>query len=233
MPDVTFEAVPGRVRAYAAEPATRPPWPGVVVIHEALGLNDDIRAKADRFAARGYLALAPDLFSIGRKPLCVVSAMRSLFKGAGPAVDVLDAARAELAGRPDCSGKVGIIGFCMGGGFALLAAPRPGFDASAANYAQLPREPAGFFRGACPVVASYGGKDRMLKGAAAKLEAALSANGVEHDVKEYADASHSFLTTYDGALGALSRVSGIGHHAPSADDAWRRIDAFLDRQLKA
>ena len=99
MPELTFEAVPGRVRAYAAEPAGRPPWPGVVVIHEALGLNDDIRAKADRFAARGYVALAPDLFSIGRKPVCVMSAMRALFKGAGPAVDVLDAARAELAGR--------------------------------------------------------------------------------------------------------------------------------------
>ena len=126
----------------------------------ALGLNDDIRAKADRFAARGYLALAPDLFSIGRKPLCVLGAFRALFAGKGPAVDVLDAARAELAGRPDCTGKVGIIGFCMGGGFALLAAPRPGFAASAANYGQLPKDPPSFFRGACPVVASYGAKDR-------------------------------------------------------------------------
>jgi carboxymethylenebutenolidase len=233
MPDVSFEAAPGRVRAYAAEPATRPPWPGVVVVHEALGLNDDIRAKADRFASRGCLVLAPDLFSVGRRPLCVAAAFRALFTGAGPALDVLDAARAELAGRPDCTGRVGVVGFCMGGGFALLAAPRPGVSAVAANYGQLPRDPAGFFRGACPVVASYGGKDRMLRGAAAKLEAALEANGVAHDVKEYPEASHSFMTAYHGGLGAWARVAGIGLHAPAADDAWRRIDAFLDRHLTA
>jgi carboxymethylenebutenolidase len=233
MPDVSFEAGPGRVRAYAAEPASRPPWPGVVVIHEALGLNDDIRAKADRFASRGILALAPDLFSVGRKPLCVLATFRALLKGAGPAVDVLDGARAELAGRPDCTGKVAVIGFCMGGGFALLAAPRPGFAAAAANYGQVPKDPSSFFRGACPVVASYGAKDRALRGAAAKLEAALAANGVAHDVKEYPGASHSFMTSYHGGLGAWARIAGIGLHAPSADDAWRRIDAFLDTHLAA
>jgi carboxymethylenebutenolidase len=233
VPETTFAARPGEARAYVAEPASRPPWPGVVVLHEAFGLNDDIRAKADRLAGRGYLAFAPDLYSTGRKPLCVLATFRALFRGRGEAFELIDAARAELAGRPDCTGRTGVIGFCMGGGFALLAAVRPGFEVSAPNYGQVPRDAANVLKGACPVVASYGARDRSLKNAAAKLDQALTAAGVEHDVKEYPDASHSFLTPYHGPVGALSRVTGMGLHAPSADDAWRRIDAFLDRHLKA
>jgi carboxymethylenebutenolidase len=217
---------------YLAEPAGTGPWPGVVVIHEAYGLDDDIRAKADRLASRGYLALAVDLFDSGPRVQCVLGAFRSLVTGKGPAFDEIGAARRKLIDRPDCTGKVGVIGFCMGGGFALLCAPRLGFDAAAPNYGVVPRNAAEVLRGSCPIVASYGKRDPALRGAARKLESALEQAGVEHDVKEYPGASHSFLNQHtSGISGALARVSGMNYHGPSAVDAWRRIDAFFDEHL--
>jgi carboxymethylenebutenolidase len=121
----------------------------------------------------------------------------------------------------------------MGGGFALLTAAR-GFDASAPNYAHLPKDLDGALRGACPVAASYGAKDRTLRGTAARLQAALERAGVEHDVKEYPDAGHSFLNRHDlGPGGALLRVAGIGYHEPSAEDAWGRILRFFEAHLRS
>src|SRR4051812_6193186 len=187
MPDTTLATPSGEVGSYLAVPSGEPPWPGVVVLHEAFGLNADIRAQADRFAGRGYLALAPDLFSFGRpKARCVLAAFRALSKRSGAAFDAIEAARDALASRSDATGRVGVIGFCMGGGFALLAAPRGWFASSAVNYGVVPKDAGKLLRGACPVVASYGGKDRSLRGAPQRLEAALVASGVEHDVEEYA-----------------------------------------------
>ena len=121
----------------------------------------------------------------------------------------------------------------MGGGFALLTAAR-GFDASAPNYAHLPEDLDGALRGACPVVASYGAKDKTLRGTAAKLESALERTGVEHDVHEYPDAGHSFLNRHDlGPGGALLRVAGIGYHEPSAEHAWGRILRFFEAHLQS
>ena len=140
MPDMSYPGPGGAVPGYLAVPAARGPWPGVVVIHEAFGLSDDIRRKADELAAQGYLALAPDLYG-GRSWLrCVKGVFGQLRQGAGPAFEVLDAARAFLAGRADCTGKTGVIGFCLGGGFALLCAPRAGFGAAAVNYGEVPAD---------------------------------------------------------------------------------------------
>jgi carboxymethylenebutenolidase len=235
VPDTT---VPGgasapELRAHlAVPPVSEGPWPGVVVVHEAFGLNDDTRQQADRLAAAGYLALAPDLFSGGGAVRCLRRTFGDLFRQDGPAFGDLEAARSWLAGREDCTGRVGVVGFCMGGGFAVLSAPRFDFGAAAVNYGQVPKDARELLRGSCPIVASYGARDLPLKGAAARLEDALQANGVDHDVKEYPGASHSFLTRYDGVTAAIGRVTGIGLHAPAADDAWRRIDAFFDRHLK-
>jgi carboxymethylenebutenolidase len=215
---------------YIAAPTAGGPWPGVVLIHEAYGLVDDIRAKADRLASRGYLAHAVDLFDHGPRVACVLAAFRAHTFGKGPAFDEIEAARAGLAARDDCTGRVGVIGFCLGGGFALLSAPA--FDVASANYAHLPRD-MGILKGACPIVASYGGKDRTLRGTAAKLERTLDEYGVEHDVKEYPDASHSFLNQHtSGVPGVVARVSGMNYHGASAIDAWKRIDAFFDQHLK-
>src|SRR4051812_23424172 len=155
VPDTTLTTPSGEVGAYLAVPSGDPPWPGVVVIHEAFGLNADVRAHADRFAGRGYVALAPDLFSFRRpKAMCALAAFRALNKRSGPAFDAIEAARTALADRSDATGRVGIIGFCMGGGFALLAAPRGWFDASSVNYGAVPKDAEALLRGACPIVGS-------------------------------------------------------------------------------
>jgi carboxymethylenebutenolidase len=233
VPDTTLSTPSGEAGAYLAVPSGDPPWPGVVVLHEAFGLNADIRAHADRFAGRGYLALAPDLFSLGRpKARCVLGAFRALSKSSGPAFDAIEAARAALARRSDATGRVGVIGFCLGGGFALLAAPRGWFQAASVNYGVVPKDADTLLRGACPIVASYGAKDRFLRDAPEQLEAALAANGVDRDVKQYPEASHSLLNRHTGTVPMLiDRVTGFGYHEPSARDALRRIDAFFDRYV--
>src|SRR3954447_3414532 len=120
----------GEVKAHLAVPPVGPgPWPGVVVLHESFGLNDDIRQHADRLAAAGYVVLAPDLLGSWR---CLLATFRALARGRGKPFEDIETARSTLAGREDCTGRVGVIGFCMGGGFALATAAR-GFDAAAPN----------------------------------------------------------------------------------------------------
>ncbi|MCW2607814.1 MAG: Carboxymethylenebutenolidase [Frankiales bacterium] len=231
--DVPGTASAPSLRAHlAVPPVGSGPWPAVVVLHEVFGLTDDVRQQADRLAAAGYLALAPDLFTAGGALRCLKSTFGALTSGAGPAVDDVLAVQAWLAAREDCTGKVGVIGFCMGGGFALLLAAR-GFDASAPNYGPLPKDPQRVLAGACPVVASYGRRDAGLRGAAAQLEQVLTGLGVEHDVHEYPDAGHSFLNRHGlGPLALLERVAGFGYHEPSAEDAWGRVLRFFDRHLR-
>jgi carboxymethylenebutenolidase len=232
MPDIL---VPGAttvpdLKAYLAVPTGEGPWPGVVVLHEAFGLNDDTRAQADRLAAAGYLAVAPNLFTAGGVR-CLRSTFGAMLSGHGPVFGDIEATRTSLVDHADCTGRAGVIGFCLGGGFALAAAAN-GFDASAPNYGRLPKDAPAVLAGACPVVASYGGNDRSLPGAAATLETVLTDLGVEHDVKEYPGAGHSFLSLgVGGPLGSLLKVVGVGPHQPSADDAWRRILAFFDAHL--
>ena len=225
--------LPGEVKAHLATPPVGAgPWPSVVVLHESFGLNDDIRQQADRLAAAGYLAVAPDLFSAGGAWRCIRSTFSALTAGHGKAFDDIEAARTWLAGHDDCRGRVGVIGFCMGGGFALLTASR-GFAVSAPNYAHLPKDLDGVLAGACPVVASYGAKDRTLRGTAAQLDAALARAGAERDVHEYPDAGHSFLNRHDFGPGdAILRVAGVGYHEPSAEDAWGRILRFFEAHLR-
>jgi carboxymethylenebutenolidase len=233
MPDMSYPAPAGAVRGYLATPAGGAgPWPGVVVIHEAFGLNDDIRRKADELAARGYLALAPDLYG-GRSWIrCIKGAFGQLRRGAGPAFGVLDAARGYLAGRPECTGKTGVIGFCMGGGFALLCAPRAGFGAAAANYGEVPADAEQALAGACPVVASFGGRDRSMKqGTPETLERALTVLEVPHDVKVYPGSGHRFMTEAAGAQAVLMKVTGMSYQWHDAADAWDRIYAFFGRHL--
>jgi carboxymethylenebutenolidase len=222
-----------KLRGYLATPSGDGPWPGVVVIHEAFGLNDVVRRQADHLAGAGYLALALDLYSDGGAARCLVATFRALMSGRGKAIADIEAGRTYLRDRPDCSGRVGIIGFCMGGGFALVSANR-GFAAASANYGPLPPKLDEKLAGACPVVASYGGRDRSLRGTAAELEAALERLGVEHDVKEYPDAGHSFLSRHPvGPFGpVVLRVTGVGYDQPSAEDAWNRIFGFFRAHLQ-
>ncbi|HEY8982722.1 MAG TPA: dienelactone hydrolase family protein [Streptomyces sp.] len=219
---------------HLARPSGAGPWPGVVVVHEALGVDDVMLRQVERLAGAGYLTLMPDLFSRGGVRRCLVPTMRASLSGRGRAYEDIEAARAHLAGHADCTGAVGIIGFCMGGAFALMTAGRGDFAAASANYGMLPKELDAVLAGACPVVASYGGRDWMLKGAAAKLEAALDRAGVVHDVKEYPEAGHSFLNDAEAGprpLRPLLRVTGVGPRPEAAADAWRRIEAFFAAHL--
>ncbi|MDX5318131.1 MAG: dienelactone hydrolase family protein, partial [Actinomycetes bacterium] len=213
-------AVPGGVTApeldahLAVPPVGAGPWPGVVVLHEAFGLTSDIRQITDRFASAGYLALAPDLYTAGGALRCLKGTFASLMRGSWKPFGDIEASRAYLAGREDCTGKVGVVGFCMGGGFALVAAAR-GFDAAAPNYGHLPADPLEALRGACPMVASYGRRDPSLRGAAARLEETLEELGVEHDVVEYPGAGHSFMNRHNlGPVNVLLRIGGVRFHEP-------------------
>lgn len=239
--DLTTIEIEGRSRAlngYLATPGQARhgsgPWPGVVVVFEAFGLDEQMRAHADRLADLGYLALVPDLYSDGGVRRCVVSTFRSLFAGEGRPFADLEAARQWLLASPRCTGRVGVIGFCLGGGFALLGASR-GFDASAVNYGSPPKDLDAAVARACPIVASYGGRDAGLRGVAQRLEAALTRAGVAHDVVEYPQAGHSFLNSAPNgpvALRPLMRLGHVGPHPQVAEHAWTRIADFFDVHLR-
>jgi carboxymethylenebutenolidase len=218
-----------------AVPAGKGPWPAVVLVHEAYGVTDIMKRQVQRLAEAGYVALMPDLFSDGGARRCLTATFRALRSGEGRAFVDIDTARSALLTRNDTTGKVGVLGFCMGGGFALAAAAGHDFDVSSVNYGMLPHDLDDDLRGACPIVGSYGGKDKTLRGAATKLEAALVELGVPHDIKEYPDAGHSFLN--DGPSGpramrvVTKRILGTGPAPEASADAWERIEEFFAEYL--
>lgn len=228
-----------RRRAYLATPVpTRldpGPWPGVVVVHEATGPTDDMQEQCDWFAAAGYLALMPDLYHGRSMVRCVKGTVRQLFAQRGPVFDQLESARAYLAGRDDCTGAVGVAGYCLGGGFALLLAGRGGYDAGAVNYGPLPPNLDEVLAGSCPLVASFGGRDRSLRGARATLTAAAERAGVPLDVREYPAARHAFISrnVVPSPLTTIGKLFGVGYDHDSAAEAKRRILAFFDEHLRA
>jgi carboxymethylenebutenolidase len=204
----------------------------VVLAHEIFGIDEVMKRQTERMARAGYLTLAIDLYSAGGAKRCVISTMRSLFSGTGRAYTDIETARQWLLDQNDCTTRVGVVGFCMGGGFALICAGD--FDAAAVNYGQLPKNFEQVLARACPIVGSYGAKDKSLQGTAAKLDDALAAAGVAHDVKEYPGAGHSFMNDAPvgpRALRPLLKIAGMGPNPAAASDAWSRIEHFFSEHL--
>jgi carboxymethylenebutenolidase len=222
----------GAVSGHVALPDGDTRVPGVIVLPEVYGLNDDIRSHTDRLASEGYVAFAPDLYSWGGKMRCIASTFATLARGSGRAFDDIEAARMFVSDHERCTGRVGVIGFCMGGGFALALAPMGAFAASAPNYGQVRKDATERLADACPVVGSYGAKDWMMPKHAARLEAALVANGIPHDVKEYPGTPHSFLNRHQGSAVAFDRILRTGFRPAASDDAWARILAFFSHHLR-
>ena len=237
MTEVKIPTPRGEMPAYLATPAGEGPWPGVVVIHDALGMSTDVRNQADWLASEEYVALAPNLYHWGRRIRCLISTVRL---GERP-LSELDATRRWLAEHDGCIGKVGVIGFCMGGDFALMMAPRRhGFSASSVNYGGATKEVERSLPDVCPIVGSYGANDRWpgLRRVPDRLESMLAAAGVEHDIKVYPDAGHGFLNDHAPAelplwVKAIAKLAAADYHEPSARDARRRILDFFDVHLKS
>jgi carboxymethylenebutenolidase len=202
----------------------------VLVLHEIFGVNDDIRRIARRFADAGYVAAAPDFLVGGWYLGCIARAARDLRSGQGPTVDVLEAVIASLTVRPDV-GHVGVAGFCMGGGYALLLGTRRRVDAAAVFYGDVRSEPE--VATACPLTGGYGGRDRIFGPQGRKLIATLEGLGREHDVKMYDDAGHSFMSDTDHpVLAWLTRpLMAVAYDHEAAEDSWRRMLNFFARHL--
>jgi carboxymethylenebutenolidase len=209
--------------SFWAVPEGNGPFPGVVVVHEASGLNDNIQDICRRFADQGYVGMGVDLFEDRSRAVCMA---RMLLGGLAGNLDyygvpALKAALAVLAGRPEVdSDRLGAVGFCLGGSIVLTwACTDQRLRAVAPFYGAAPR-PREAIRRLCPVVGSWPGKDFTTK-AAGILETELSAAGVPHDLKVYPGAKHSFFNdqwrTYE---------------PDAAADAWRRVLSFFDEHLR-
>ena len=130
-----------------------------------------------------------------------------------------------------------MIGFCLGGGYAVMSAPRFDFAAASINYGKVPEDAADALRGSCPVVASFGGKDGYAGRAAHRLETALTSLGVAHDVREYETVGHGFLNELprfmQSGLNPMNLVLNMHLRDETAvEDAWKRIFAFFDTNVR-
>lgn len=229
--DVTLPSSGGAadLPGYAALPdgATR----GVVVVHEILGRQPEIERVVDRFGERGWAAVMPDLFAAGFLR-CLVRAFRQVRTGHGDYFDRLRDARAWLsreAGIPE--DRVAIIGFCLGGAFALAAGP--GWGAVSANYGTVPPDEALAEGG--PLVACYGSRERLVIGEEKKLRKAIERTGRDGVVHRFEGVGHCFLT--DGEHWWNGRGAGdllaLRYDQEVAEEAWAVIEAFFDEHLPA
>jgi carboxymethylenebutenolidase len=220
----TSEIDPGVLKGggHLALPDEPGPHPGVVVIHEIFGLNENIKDIAGRFADQGYAALAVDLFGGRNRAVCMARFMTGMLAGSVDRFGIADlkAALTHLAGLPEVDPKrIGAIGFCMGGGFAIAwACTDNRLKAIAPFYGANPR-PLDAVQRACPVVGSYPEKD-FTAGAGRALDKALDRHGIAHDIKIYPGAGHSFFND-----------RGRAYDKAAATDSWTRVLGFFGEHL--
>lgn len=231
MTTITIDTPAGPIDALLNRPEGDGPWPGVVIIHDAIGYGPDNEAISERVAAAGYLAVTPNLYSRGGRARCITRVFRELLTQRGRALDDILAARDHLRTHPQCTGAIGIAGFCMGGQFALIMGPK-GFGASAPFYGTpLPKHLDQVLDASCPVVASFGRRDPAGLGAPAKLQRIVADKNIPADIKVYPDAGHSFANQLPGQ--AILRIAGFGYNEAATADAWSRVFAFFCEHLAA
>jgi carboxymethylenebutenolidase len=212
----------GGCRAHVELPAKGEGGRGVLVLHEIYGLNNDIRRIARRFAAEGYIAVAPALFGGLR---CLAQTLRSTTRR-----QEIDGWREWMRDEHGVE-HAGIIGFCMGGGFALgHVATGSDFEAVSVNYGAVPAD----LSRVCPVVGSYGERDMLFLPQAERLIKLLEKVDVDNQVKTYPGAGHSFINQHEGWQKALEWIPtpmAVGYHEEAAEDAWARIFAFFEKHV--
>lgn len=203
---------------------------GVVVLHEVFGRQPEIDAVVRRFGQAGYAAVAPDLFHGAPRLVCIWQALRAVASGQGTQIEQILLARRWLSEHAGIDAKrIGVIGFCMGGGFALAVGR--GWGAVSTNYGDVP--PAGVMRDIGPVIGCYGGRDRIFGKTGDRLRERLRPLGVEPEVHVYPEVGHSFLTNgHHPIAGALTQpFFHIDYNPAVAEDAWGKILAFFDQHL--
>lgn len=227
----------GDGRGHLALPESAGPRPGLLILHEIMGLNDDMDRIAGRFAEAGYAALAPDFFGEGRRPLCILRAISELrrpeaAKPGGP-FDILSSAQRWLGTQEGVDAKrIGAVGFCMGGGFAILHGARAEIGVVGAFYGDVPKR-AESLDGVPPVVAGFGGRDRIFGPGADRLRAHLAALDVPCDIRVYPAAGHSYMSPHDNWMARLGAVGPmkVGYDEEAAEDSWERMLHFFREHL--
>ncbi len=203
-------------------PAGEGPFPGIVIIHEIFGLTENIKDIAQRFADVGYVALAVDLFTGRNRTVCMFRFMGQMLLTPlnNTSVHALKEALTFLAQQPGVDAeKLGAIGFCIGGGFAIAwACTDNRLKAIAPYYGSNPRPLEAVSR-LCPVVGSYPDKD-FTTAQGQKLDVELDRYNVAHDIKIYPGAKHSFFND-----------KGRNYNEAAAKDSWQRVMAFFHEHI--
>ncbi len=223
----SYDSPKGKINAYLARPKSKGKRPAIIVIHENRGLNPHIEDVARRWAAEGFLALAPDLLSVvgGTPSPFSDDAARELHAKA-PREDMIAAAVAAVAvlkQHPESTGKVGAVGFCFGGGVVnRMATDNPELDAAVVYYGDQPSaDKVAAIR--APLLLHYAGLDQRINAGIPAFEAALKASNKRYTVHMYEGANHSFNADANAAR----------YHKPSAELAWQRSLAFFKQTLGA
>ncbi len=212
----------GEMESFLAKPDGTGPFPGVIVIHEIFGLNDNIREIAGQFAEQGYAALAVDLFSNRNRMVCMMQIIHGMLIRPlnNSMLDDLKSSVAFLQKQASVdANRIGTVGFCMGGAYALqLAITDKGMKAASVFYGANPK-PLDAVAEACPIMGSYPDKDFTTK-AARELETSLTNYNVPHDIKIYDNTQHSFY--------AQQRTP---FEVDASKDAWQRMLSFFETHL--
>jgi carboxymethylenebutenolidase len=221
----------GKASAYEARPACAGSYPGVVVVQEWWGLNDHIKDIAGRLAHEGFVALAPDLYRgrVTQDPAQAGAWMRELDRDEAlsillGAISFLQENEPIFAEKPG-SEHIGVIGFCMGGTFALqLPCRTQAIRVAVPFYGDLP-DPIEQIRDIqCPVLFFAAGKDRWINAEKVeRLREAFATYGVNGEVRVYPDAEHAFFNDTRPEV----------YNSAAAQDAWMRTIALLNRTLKS